>query len=115
MTKKSYPKDVLSQATDVLAGWNQISTTLAFGTLNAAALSADITAANTVESDIAKLESQLVDKHNQREIIYLGMWDKVKRVKAGVNANFGDDSPQYDLIGGTRVSERKSPARKTAA
>jgi hypothetical protein len=74
--KKTFPKNVLQLATDVLAGWNQISTTLAFGTLNAAALSADITAANTVEADIAKLESQLNDKRNQREIIYLGMWDK---------------------------------------
>src|SRR5512140_1812197 len=97
MTKKTYPSDVLSQATDVLAGWNQISTTLAFGTLNAAALTADITAANSMESDIAKLESQLEDKRNQREAVYLGMWDKVKRVRAGVKANFGDDSTQFGL------------------
>jgi hypothetical protein len=99
----------------VLAGWNQISTTLAFGTLNAAALSAHIAAANTVESDIAKLESQLNDKRNQREFIYLGMWDKVKRARAGIKANFGDDSPQFDLIGETRISERKTPSRKAPA
>ncbi len=115
MSKKTFPPNVLEQATDVLAGWNQISTTLAFGTLNAAALTSDITAANTAESDIAKLESQLADKRNQREIIYLAMWDKVKRVRAGVKASYGDDSPQFDLIGGTRVSDRKTPTRRAAA
>ena len=35
------------------------------------------------------------------------MWDKVKRVRAGVKANYGDDSQQFEMIGGTRTSERK--------
>ncbi len=112
---RKFPSNILEQAQKVLNAWNQISTTLAFGTLNAAALTADITAANTLENDISKLERQLEDKRNQREVLYLGMWDKVKRVRAGVKSNYGDDSYQYDLIGGTRVSDRKSPVRKAAA
>jgi hypothetical protein len=39
------------------------------------------------------------------------MWDKVKRVRAGVKANYGDDSQQYEMVGGTRMSERKRMRR----
>ena len=49
MTKKFYPVDVLEQAQEVLIGWGQVSTTLAFGTLNAAALTADINVASPIE------------------------------------------------------------------
>ena len=112
MAKKLYPTDVLAQAQAVSSGWSQISTTLAFGPVNAAALTADITSAGTLEADISKLEIQLTDKRNQRDALYIAMWDKVKRVRAGIKANYGDDSSQYEMIGGTRVSERKSPTRR---
>jgi len=32
-----------------------------------------------------------------------------------MKAIYGDDSSQYEMIGGTRLSERKSPARKAKA
>jgi len=110
-----YPNDVLAQAQTILGAWNQISTTLAFGTLNAAALTADITAATTLEAQITTLEAQLTDKRNQRDALYAAMWDKVKRVRNGVKATYGDDSSQYEMVGGTRLSERKPPKRMTIA
>jgi hypothetical protein len=112
MKKKLYPTNVLEQAQMVLAGWSQVSTTLTFGTLNSAALTADITAVNAVEVELAKLEIQVADKRNQRDLLYLAMWDKVKRVRSGVKANYGDDSSQYEMVGGTRMSERKLRTRK---
>ncbi len=112
MATKQYPTDVVEQAQNVLSAWNQISTTLVFGTLTPTVLSADVTAATTLEAEMAKLEAQLTDKRNQRDALYLSIWDKVKRVRAGVKATYGDDSSQYEMIGGTRVSERKSPTRK---
>ncbi|MEW6403502.1 MAG: hypothetical protein AB1649_17025 [Chloroflexota bacterium] len=115
MAKKQYPSNVLAQAQDVLVGWTQVSATLTFGTLNPAALTADITAVAPVESEISKLEIQLADKRNQRDLIYNGMWDKIKRVRAGVKANYGDDSQQFEMVGGTRISERKARARKVPA
>ena len=36
-----------------------------------------------------------------------GIWDVVKRVCAGVKAIYGDDSSQYEMVGGTPMSERK--------
>ena len=111
MSKKFYPPDVVEHAQDVLVGWGQVSATLAFGTLTSAALTADVTAAAPIEAEISKLEKLLADKRNQRDVLYFGMWDKVKRVRAGVKANYGDDSQQYEMVGGTRSSERKSPRR----
>ena len=46
--------------------------------------------------------------------LYTTIWDKVKRVRNGMKAIYGDDSSQYEMIGGTRLSERKAPARKAA-
>jgi hypothetical protein len=112
MTKKTYPSNVLAQAQSVLVGWGQVSATLTFGTLNPGALTADITSASTFESEISKLEIQLADKRNQRDLAYNAMWDKIKRVRAGVKANYGDDSQQFEMVGGTRTSERKSPTRR---
>ena len=114
MSKKFYPPDVVEHAQDVLVGWAQVSATLAFGTLTSAALTADVTAAAPIEAEISKLEKQLADKRNQRDVLYIGMWDKVKRVRAGVKANYGDDSQQYEMVGGKRASERKSPRRTLA-
>ena len=114
MARKVYPSDVVMQAQDVLVGWGQVSTTLTFGALTPAALTADITAASPLEAEISKLEKQLGDKRNQRDILYNSMWDKVKRIRAGVKANYGDDSQQYEMVGGTRMSERKPRTRKAA-
>ena len=112
MSKKVYPSDVLEKAQDVIVGWSQVSATLALGTLNPAALTADITTAGTLETEISKLEIQLAERRDQRDIVYNNMWDKIKRVRAGVKANYGDDSQQYEMVGSTRTSDRKPRARK---
>ena len=115
MGKKNFPTDVINQAQDVLMAWNQIDQDLAFGSLNRAALATDVTSAQEIEADISALESQLTARRNQRDDVYSAAWDKIKRVRAGVKANYGDDSSEYELIGGTRVSERKSPTRRVPA
>jgi hypothetical protein len=58
------------------------------------------------------LEAQITNMRNQRDTLYMELWDKLKRVRNGVKANYGDDSSQYEMVGGTRRSERKSPVRK---
>jgi len=113
MTKKPYPTDILKQAQSVLDAWKQISTTMTFGDLTSDMLSADITQAGPLEIQITDLETQLTNLRNQRDDLYLGMWDKLKRVRAGVKGNYGDDSSQYEMVGGTRLSERKSPVHRT--
>lgn len=102
----------MKQAQEALSAWNQINATLTYGALTLAALSADITDAAALESAMAKLEAQLTDMRNQRHALYLSMWDKVKRLRSGIKATYGDDSSQYEMVGGTRLSERKPIVRR---
>ncbi len=92
MTKKPFPTNVVEQAQSVLDAWNQINTEMTFGDLTAAMLSNDITQISPLEGEIMSLETQLTNLRNQRDDLYLAMWDKVKRVRAGVKANYGDDN-----------------------
>jgi hypothetical protein len=112
MSKKLFPSDVISQAQDVLAGWTQIGSAVAFGTLTSALLTTDVNGYGPLDAEINKLEKQLAEKRNQRELLCLTIWDKLKRVRASVRGIYGDDSTQYELVGGTRMSERKTRARR---
>jgi hypothetical protein len=111
MSKKQYPSNVLSQAQTIVSAWNHIGATVTLGTLLPAALTTDITAVSTLDTQIASLELQLTNARNQRDALNLTLWDKVKRVRAGAKANYGDDSSQYEMMGGTRMSDRKTPRR----
>ena len=39
--------------------------------------------------------------------------DWTRRVLSAVVAQYGPDSSEYEMVGGTRKSERKKPVRKT--
>ncbi len=109
----SYPNDVLSQAQATLEAWKKIDPALKIGELTQASLAADLTQAQSVQAQLDALDAQLTDLRNQRDQLYATVWDKVKRVRSGVKANYGDDSSQYEVIGGTRKSDRKKPVRKS--
>ena len=72
-----------------------------------------INQAREVDEQIIDLKNQLTNLRNQRDATYYSLWDLVKRVRAGLKGSFGDDSSQYEMVGGTRLSERKT-ARRTA-
>lgn len=114
MPRRQYPNDVLKQAKGVVNGWNQIAPLPAFGTLTVTSLSAAVTAATALETQIAVLEKQLADKRAQRDAQFKATWDKVKRARNSIKGSFGDDSTQYKMVGGTRLSDKKSPRRPTA-
>ncbi len=116
MPVKQFPKDLLVQAKVVLEKWNEIDNGgRTFGDVTADALAADIQQAAEVDSDINRLETQLTKLRNDRLVRYEVVWDKVKRIRAGVKAVYGDNSNEYEMVGGTRASERKPRARKAAA
>lgn len=112
MPRRKYPTDVIKQAQAVVNGWNQINPIPAFGTLTVASLASDITAAAATEAQIAALEAQLADKRVLRDAQCKTMWDKVKRTRSSIKGSFGDDSAQYKMVGGTRLSDRKPMRRK---
>jgi hypothetical protein len=87
---------------------------LKFGTLDQAALQADLTQATALQASLDALDAQYTALRNQRDELSGEMWDKVKRVRASVKGLCGDDSTEYEMVGGTRRSERKTPTRRTA-
>jgi len=113
MPKRPYPTDVINQGNNVLDAWSQIDDQLTFGALNTGAMTMDINQARGIQEQMTNLENQLTNLRNRRDAANLSLWDKVKRVRAGVKANYGDDSSQYEMVGGTRLSERKTPIRRT--
>ena len=113
MSGKTYPTNVLDQARRVLSAWSQIDEQMTFGPVNIGGLVMDINQARGVEEQMTSLHNQLTDLRNRRDALCQAAWDKVKRVRAGVKGIYGDDSSQYELVGGTRASERKPRARRS--
>ena len=111
MSKKLYPTDALKQAQDVLIAWEQIDPGLTLGPLKVEEVSAELEAIHALKFKISDLEVTLIDLRNQRDEAVLAVWDKVKRVRSGIKGIYGDDSTQYEMIGGTRRSEKKKPRR----
>jgi len=109
---QSYPSDVAVQAGSVLEAWKKIDPVLKFGTLDVAALKADIDQGKALQTEIDALDAQYTSLRNQRDALLGATWDKVKRVRASVKGLYGDDSSEYEMVGGTRKSERKTPTRK---
>ena len=114
MSNPSYPRDIVEQGHSILEAWRSIDPALKVGDLAAEALETDLNQIASNTALVNRLEAQLADARNQREALGQAIWDKVKRLRRGVQAIYGDDSSQYDIVGGTRVSDRKPATRKVA-
>ena len=112
MRRKLYPLNILSRARLITNAWDLIGTTVKIGSVTHAAFLADIAQAGLIEDQIRSAEIHLAALRNQRDAVYLSLWDKVKRVYDGVKCNYGDDSTQYEMVGRIRASNRKPRARK---
>ncbi len=115
MTKKSYPTDIAEQTRTVVEAWKNIDPAFTVGGLTIAGIEADLAKAPPLLVQIDSLETELVDLRNQRDALFEALWDTIKRVRAAVKGTFGDDSSQYEMVGGTRLSDRKHPTRKEDA
>ena len=113
MSRKNYPFNVLDQARTIVNAWNQIGTEIPLGISSLDSMVEKVNAANALVAQMESLELQLTNLRNQRDELYTDLWDNVKRVRFGVRANYGDDSTEYEMFGGTRLSERKPRARKS--
>lgn len=112
MTTRPYPPDVWEQAKAGLEAWKEIGPELSIGDLTCVAMQSHLDQVFEALSEIDRLEAQLIDWRNRRDDLLKEAWSHVKRLRAGMKAIYGDDSSQYEMVGGTRVSERKRPTRK---
>ena len=60
------------------------------------------------EATIARLETELAHARNQRVDRRFDLWQIVKQVRLAARVFYGEQSSEYELFGGTRLSEQKS-------
>jgi hypothetical protein len=113
MGKRKFPTNLIKQSQTLLSGLSQITPAPTITGITATSFTTDVAAATTLEKLITDLEAQLNDKRNLRDAQFAALWDKAKRIRNSIKGSYGDDSPQYDLVGGTRLSDRKPYRRKT--
>jgi hypothetical protein len=63
---------------------------------------------DAIEADKRALTTKIAAKDSA----IAAMADKAKRIRSGVKAEYGDDSTEYENVGGKRASERKKPSPK---
>ena len=115
MPGTTFPKDVIKQAEDVEQAIQQINPGFKVGDdVSLAALQKAIGLADANRSKISSLQAQLTDELNQRVTVNAALWDVIKRMRGGVKSAYGDNSSQYEMVGGTRLSEKKKGGRKKA-
>ena len=109
---KPYPTDVLTRLGSAIVIWNNIDPKLKFGSLSITEYQATLDRAQAIQTEIRNLEARLTDLRNQRDQVNTQSWSYVVRLRSAIKAIYGDDSSQYEMIGGTRRSERKPRRRK---
>ena len=113
MSRRKFPTNVIKQAQNVVKAWDTMSPAPAFGTLTVGSLNSDVSTARDLEGQVVALEALLAEKRAARDLQLKTLWNNVKRARNSIKGSFGDDSPEYKMVGGTRLSERKPPRRKT--
>jgi len=112
MSRRNYPTDIVEHIRAIVEAWKEIDPELQIGTLTLPELEAEMTQAGAIYTQLDSLEVQLIDLRNRRDAIGASLWDKAKRIRTGVKSIFGDDSSEYEMMGGTRISERKRPSKE---
>lgn len=108
---KKYPTDIRTQAQSVVQGWKAIGNTMVITDLTQEAMETEVHSVTPLLEEIDNMEARLSELRTQRDAVFEDLWKKVKRVRAGVKANYGDDSAEYKMIGGKRISDRKPAVR----
>ena len=112
MPPKAFPVDVLAQASSVLAACKQINPQLQIGTQTQTAFAESLAQTQAIRDQITALELQLTELRNQRDDRQTEIWDTIKRTRSTVKGTYGDDSTQYELVGGKRLSDHKRKGRR---
>ncbi|MCI5195157.1 MAG: hypothetical protein D3919_02785 [Candidatus Electrothrix sp. AW5] len=108
---KSVPK-LLQEANEIKKALEKIDDRLPDG-LKAADMETRMGAVESVVDELDAVNAErtrLVDRKGE-QVGHLS--DHIVQVRSAVKGIFGADSAEYDMVGGTRTSERKRPVRKT--
>ena len=104
---------ILATARQRLAGLKQITATPTFDpAATVAAYEAEINGYSADQDSYNGDSAALDAKQNALNSRELGLRDWNSRVLSLIEGQFGSDSTEYELAGGTRRSERKKPTRR---
>ena len=115
MAKKYFPVDLPQRAAGIQDAWSRIDAKMTLGKVSLTNLATDISTLRGIESDMVALENQMTALRDQRRMVQQATWDKLKSARSMIKVIYGDDSMEYELMGGTRRSARKSARRTPAA
>jgi hypothetical protein len=107
----SIPK-LLQEAGEIKEALEKISATLPAG-ISAADMAAKITALETVVSELDAVNADRTRLVNSKAEQAGTLSDFIVQVRLAVKAVCGPDSSEYEMIGGTRASDRKKPKKKS--
>ena len=103
---------VAEQGRAVQEAWREIDPDLSLGGMALADLEASLSKVGGLYAKLDSLDAQITELRNQRDDAATDLWDRVKRVRTGVKSVFGDNSSEYEVIGGTRMGDRKLGRRR---
>ncbi len=115
MPNRLFPADVLDQAQTASEEWKEIDPKLKIGSLTQADFATKLTERQAIGAQLDGLDTQMTDNRNKRDAADAELWDDIKKFRSVVKGNYGDESLQYEVAGGTRRSRRKKPVRRSKA
>ena len=99
-----------------LAVWKNIDPSIQVKEWSVADLEAIIAQGEQIKTEMSVLQAQMTDLRNRRDALYVSGWNIIKHLRYWIKGHYGDDSSEYEMVGGTRLSERKPrSSRKRAA
>jgi hypothetical protein len=111
MAKNVSLDQVLTEAQQILHFW-QANPTFKLGEMGVEDFQASLAALQSLNGEVGEMRTRLTGVLNRRDDQAKSLNDLNTRVRSGVRGVFGPDSGEYEQVGGTRRSERKSPTRK---
>ena len=113
MARLRRTSSVLETARQRLAGLKSISPAPNFGPgLTVEGYEAKANSVDTRLNGYNQKVAALDDEQNALDGEEAELQDLNRRALSAVEAQFGPDSSEYEMVGGTRTSERKRPTRK---
>ena len=114
MARQKRTSAALVTARQRFAGLNQITPAPNLGpNLTLAAYQGVMTDTGAIEESHNQLAAQMDDSSNRFDAQDGVLADWNRRVLSAVEAQYGPDSSEYEMVGGTRKSERKKSTRKS--
>jgi len=101
---------VLTKAQQVLLAW-EANPDFQLGTMTLDNFKAELQKLTNQVDATERARLVYTDLVNQRDDQASVVSDLVTRTRSGFRAFYGPDSSQYELVGGVRRSERKSPSK----